>query len=305
MENRSLSIIGATGNLGVPVVKNLLAFGFKLKLIVRNIEKAHKLFGKSDAIQLVEADLNDVDALSAALAETEFLYLNLATYATKMHTAFEAEREGVANILRAVDRAKIKQIVAISGLGAFNNVYKPNSFEFIPNLIRKQGHKLIKESGIPYTILHCSWFADSFLVYQRNKMYSVIGDTKSPIYFTNCYNYSLHLANAINNSNAFYKEFPIQGNVGYAHPDAAKQFLDIVSPETKVARLPVWLVNVLAVFKKEMKFVKHMSDYAFASKEEFLAEDCDTYKILGEPELSLTEYAQKVKHEKLFDYLKA
>jgi hypothetical protein len=52
-----------------------------------------------------------------------------------------------------------------------------------------------------------------------------------------------------------------------------------------------------------MKFVKHMSDYSFASKEEFLAEECGTFKILGEPTLSITQYALKVKDEKVYNYL--
>ena len=46
-----------------------------------------------------------------------------------------------------------------------------------------------------------------------------------------------------------------------------------------------------------MKFVKHMSDYFHASREEFLADEYDTYKVLGVPELSLEEFAEKTKKE--------
>lgn len=305
MDKKQISIIGATGNLGIPVVKNLLSFGYKLKLIVRNAEKAHKLFGNNTSVRICKADLSDKKALQEALKDTEYLYLNLSTLTTNINETFCPEREGVANILEALDKHKIKQIVVISGLGAFDNVVKPNGFEFIPNIIRKQGHKLIKESGIPYTILHCSWFADSFVIYQRKNVYSVIGSTKNPIYFTNCYNYSLHLSNAIGNPNAFYREFPIQGNRGYLHQVAAKEFLSIYSASSKVAILPRWLISILSIFNKEMIFVKHMSDYSFASKEEFLAEECDTFKILGEPKVSLSEYAKMIKDKKTFEYLKA
>lgn len=300
MQDKEISIIGATGNLGAPVAKNLLEFGYKLNLIVRNRAKAIEIFGKNPNIKITEADLRDKKALRDALSETEYLYLNLSTTSVKTNIKFAPEREGVANILAAVNRETIKQIIAISGLGAFDNVDRPNGFTFIPNIIRKQGHILIKESGIPYTLLHCTWFLDSFVIYRRNNVYSVIGDTKNQIFFTDCYNYSLHLSNAIGNSKAFFKEFPVQGIEGYRHNDAAEKFLAIYSPKTKVTILPYGLIRTLAFFNNNMKFVKHMCDYSYASKEEFLAEEFGTYKVLGSPKLNLTEYANKVLSENVY-----
>ncbi len=300
---RKISIIGGTGNLGVPVVKYLLDFGFEIKLIARNTRKAEQLFKPNPNLQIIEADLKNVGALKTALSDTEYLYLNLSTQTIDNNIPFSAECEGIANILDAINKEHIKQIIAISGLGALDNAHKPGGFEFIPNIIRKQGHKPLKNSGTPYTLLHCSWFADSFVIYRQNKVYSVLGDTQNPIYFPNCYNYSVHLANAIGNSDAFYKEFPIQGDERFTHPEAAKTFLEVYAGNSKVKILPQWIIWVLALFTKEMKFVKHMSDYSFTSSEEFLAEEFNTYKILGKPSLSLTQYADKLKKEKVYEYL--
>lgn len=300
---KKISVIGGTGNLGIPVVKFLLKSGFEIKLIVRNINKANEFFGADNSLQIIEADLKDVSKLKTALTDTEYLYLNLSTNAIRVNIPFSTEREGIANILKALNKDKIKQIIAISGLGAFDNVQGPDSFEFVPNIIRKQGHKLLKNSGIPYTILHCSYFADSFVIFRRKNTYSVIGDTKSPIYFTNCRDYSNYLINAIGNENAFYKEFPIQGREGLAHPEAARKFLDIYSRNTKVAVLPGGILSFLALFSKEMKFVKHMHDYFSSSTEEFIAEEFNTYKILGEPGFRISDYAQMLKKEGIYDFL--
>ncbi len=301
---KQISIIGATGNLAVPVVKNLLHFGFQVKAIIRNTEKAKKLFGDLSNLQIVKADLKNVSQLKTALKETEYLYLNLSTQTTDLKIPFAAEREGVANIIEAIDKDSIKQIISISGLGAFDNLQGSGKFKFVPNIIRKQGHKIIKESGIPYTILHCSWFIDSFVLFKRKNVYSVIGDTKNPIYFTNCYDYSLNIANAVDNRDAFNKEFPIQGKHGIKHPEAAKTFLSIFSENSKVKPFPVFIISILALFNKEMKFLKHMSNYFANLTETFLADDCETYKVLGEPKLSLTEYAEKMKKEDFYKYLR-
>jgi len=302
-KKKKISIIGGTGKLGVPVVKFLLKSGFEIKLIARNLDKAKRLFEPNPKIQFIKADLNDVSELKTALSDTEYLYLNLSTETIDINIPFSTEREGVANILKAVNKACIRQIIAISGLGAFDNVQKPDGFEFIPNIIRKQGHKLLKSSGIPYTILHCSWFADSFVIYLQDKEYSVIGNTTAPIYLINAFDYTNQLINAIGNPDAFFKEFPIQGEKGYTHPEAARTFFDAYSENIKITRLPKNIIKFMALFIKGMRFIKHMSDYFTVSQESFLAKEYGTYDVLGTPSLSLTEYAEKLKKEKIYSHI--
>jgi nucleoside-diphosphate-sugar epimerase len=304
MDNKKqITVIGATGNLGAPVAKHLLNSGFQIKAIVRNPGKANQIFAKHENIEIQQADLHDVDSLKKVLTNTEYLYLNLSTNTINIETPFAEEREGIENILKAIDKESIKQIIAISGLGALDNVNTVQKFKFIPNIIRKQGHKLIKDSGIPYTILHCSWFIDSFIFFQRNKVYSVIGNANSTIYFTNCYDYAQNLINAIGNEKAFFKEFPVQGKTGYSHLAAAEDFLAIFSEDSKAKILPHFIIRVLALFSKELKFVKHMSDYAHASIESFIAEDFGTYSILSEPVFEVKEYAKWLKSNNFYKYL--
>ncbi|MFB6341937.1 SDR family oxidoreductase [Saccharicrinis sp. FJH62] len=295
---KQITIIGATGNIGSVVAKNLIQSGYEVKAIVRNLEKANNLFRDEPHITIEKADLKDVSALKSALKDTEYLYLNLSTQSIKIDTPFAPDREGVANILNAVDKKCIKQIICISGLGALDNVQKPARFKFIPNIIRKQGHKLIKESGIPYTILHCSWFIDSFIFYERNHTYAVMGDTQNPIYFTNCLDFSKHIANAIGNPEAFYKEFPIQGTEGIKHPEAARLFFSVYDKGTKVNIFPHRMISILAHFKNEMKILKHMSDYFSQSVETYLADEYGTYSVLGKPGMRLEDYALRLRNER-------
>ncbi len=300
---KQITIIGATGNIGNSVAKNLVNLGFEVKAIVRNQIKAERLFKNVPQIQIEKADLTDISSLKLALLGTENLYLNLSTQSTKINTSFAPDREGVENVLSALDKNSIKQIICISGLGALDNVQNPEKFKFIPNVLRKQGHKLIKESGIPYTILHCSWFIDSFVFYERNHTYAVIGDTENPIYFTNCLDFANHVANAIGNPDAFFKEFPIQGKEGFKHPQAAREFFSVYDKDVKVNKLPSGLIGFLSLFKKDFKLLKHMSDYFLKSTETFIAEEYGTYKILGEPSMSIMEYAKMIKKEKSHDDL--
>jgi uncharacterized protein YbjT (DUF2867 family) len=294
-DQKQVTVIGATGNIGAPVVRNLAGKGYQLKLVVRDKLKAEKFFHRLPRIEIQEADLTDMPSLRKALQGTKYLYLNLSTNTTDPKLPFLAEREGVANILKSIDQRSIQQILLISGLGAFEKARQSDSFEFIPNTIRKQGHKLIKESGIPYTILHCSSFLDNFVLYQRKGTYPIIGNPDFLVYFTNCYDYSELLVNAIGNEKAYHREFPVQGRDGVSQLEASKRFLSSYDPSVKVKPMPRGMISFLSLFIKEMKFVKHMADYFSHKPEEFIAEDHETFDILGEPSMSIDSYAGYLK----------
>lgn len=302
MNAKEITIIGATGQIGIPVTLYLAQSGFNVLVIARNIEKAERYFGRGNNITIVYGDLTDKSSLISALKGTRYLYLNLSTMTTDANVPFAAERDGISNILSAVDRYTIRQIIAISGLGAFQKDIVPERYTFAPNVIRSQGHQLLKESGIPYTILHCTWFADAFLIYQRKGTYAVIGNNNNPIYFINAYDYAQQLANTIGNKTAYNKEYPIQGKEGMVHMEAAKKFLQIYAPEVKVKVLPMGIINLMAFLNKEMKVLKVMAKYFKNSKEVFQAIECGTYNDLGEPQLSLQQYANKIKIGGIYNY---
>jgi uncharacterized protein YbjT (DUF2867 family) len=294
---KEITIIGATGKIGMLVTFQLLRAGFKVKAVVRDLEKAESYFGSEDQVELVHGDLTDTGSMEKALRDTQYLYLNLSTMTTDIKVPFANEREGVANILKAVNRDSIRQILAISGLGAFQKNVVPEKDMFIPNLIRMQGHDYLRQSGIPYTILHCTWFIDSFTAYLRKGTYSIIGSNDFPIYFISASDYSRQLMRAIGNPDAFNKDYPIQGKEGLIHKEAAAKFFRIYSPDIKVQKMPGGIIGFLALFNDQLKVVKAMDRYFKRYKEEFLAEKHGTYKDLGEPQLTLEEYAGQLKAE--------
>ena len=50
---KQITVIGVTGNIGVPVVKNLISADFRIKAIVRNTDKAKKLFDCSEHVEVL------------------------------------------------------------------------------------------------------------------------------------------------------------------------------------------------------------------------------------------------------------
>jgi uncharacterized protein YbjT (DUF2867 family) len=128
-------VLGATGQVGRPVVKALLAAGHQVRTLTRNPEKA-------DALGTVDArrgDLNDPMSLGPVFAGVDSVFLLNALSVTET-------QQGLAAVEWA-KRAGVKQLVYLS-------VHHLDDSPHIPHFGGKIAIELaIKASGIDYTIL--------------------------------------------------------------------------------------------------------------------------------------------------------
>ncbi|HEX9955854.1 MAG TPA: NAD(P)H-binding protein, partial [Fibrella sp.] len=88
----TIAIIGATGMLGQPVAQELMATGFTVRIVARNIDEAKRLF---PAAEVVFGDLQKPESLPAALAGCEATYLSLSVKQAEKPTGFHTETDGL------------------------------------------------------------------------------------------------------------------------------------------------------------------------------------------------------------------
>ncbi|MGB7097688.1 MAG: NmrA family NAD(P)-binding protein [Xanthobacteraceae bacterium] len=135
----TIAVVGATGNTGRAVVKELKALGQNPISVVRNAEKAREVLG-ADA-KVAVAELTDKPALEKALAGVDSVFVVTG------HNPGMVEQQN--NVLDAALKAGAKYLVRVSGGAA---VAFPDS----PSVVG-QGHLAIEErlknSGIGWVIL--------------------------------------------------------------------------------------------------------------------------------------------------------
>jgi NAD(P)H dehydrogenase (quinone) len=135
----TIAVVGATGNTGRAVVKELRALGHNPVCIVRNADKAREVLG-ADAKAAV-AELADRSALEKALAGVESVFVVTG------HNPGMVEQQN--NVLDAALKAGAKYLVRVSGGAAI-------AFPDTPSVVGR-GHLAIEErlksSGIGWTIL--------------------------------------------------------------------------------------------------------------------------------------------------------
>jgi len=135
----TIAVVGATGNTGRAVVKELRALGQNPVCVVRNADKAREVLG-ADAKAAV-AELTDRPALEKALAGVESVFVVTG------HNPGMIEQQN--NVLDAALKGGARYLVRVSGGPAV-------AFPGTPSLVGR-GHLAIEErlkgSGIGWTIL--------------------------------------------------------------------------------------------------------------------------------------------------------
>lgn len=138
-------LIGATGQVGSTVARNLVAGGHPVRALVRNPDDAAARLGPG--IEYVRGDLDDPATLPAALKGVDAAYLATAP-APEM-----VGQEG--NFIEAAARAKLPRLVKLGVLGTDASV---PIFKFHQDIEAK-----IAGAGIPATVLRPGGFYSSFL----------------------------------------------------------------------------------------------------------------------------------------------
>ncbi|MBS9477898.1 SDR family oxidoreductase [Ancylobacter radicis] len=131
-------VLGATGTIGRPLVKALLAKGAAVKAASRS-------GGPVEGAEGVAFDFADPATFGPALEGADRLFLMLPTGNT-------AITELLMPVVEAAVARRVK-VVFLSVLGA-------NADESIPY---RQVELALERSGVPYVVLRPNWFADNFL----------------------------------------------------------------------------------------------------------------------------------------------
>ena len=75
--NKTLTVVGATGNLAIPVIRLLLEKEVQIKTVVRNPEKSKEVLPED--VEILYGDVTDVNSLKDAFKGSRHIYINLNT----------------------------------------------------------------------------------------------------------------------------------------------------------------------------------------------------------------------------------
>ncbi|HEX4544949.1 MAG TPA: NAD(P)H-binding protein [Candidatus Acidoferrum sp.] len=149
------TVLGATGNTGSVVVKELLKAGKQVRAVGRDSKKLAPFVSRG--VEAFVADVADAEALRRAFAGAEAVYTLIPPNVTADHV--RDYQDQVTNaVAKAIEMAKVKYAVVLSSFGAD----KPDKTGPVVGLHYLES-KLSKISGLNALFLRAGYFMENTL----------------------------------------------------------------------------------------------------------------------------------------------
>uniref|UniRef100_A0A803KMB7 NAD(P)-binding domain-containing protein n=1 Tax=Chenopodium quinoa TaxID=63459 RepID=A0A803KMB7_CHEQI len=156
-------VVGGTGGVGQIVVASLLNRDIKVRLLLRDPEKATKLFGEQDEekLQVCKGDTRNQEDLDPSILEG-VTHVICCTGTTAFpsrrwdgdNTPERVDWDGVRNLVSILP-STLKRFVLVSSVGVTKSNELPWSIMNLFGVLKykKMGEDFLCDSGIPYTII--------------------------------------------------------------------------------------------------------------------------------------------------------
>ncbi|ULQ52069.1 SDR family oxidoreductase [Flavihumibacter fluvii] len=288
--SKTILITGATGQLGKATIDFLLKKGAtpaSISALVRDPAKAEDL--KAKGIQLKLGDYNDYASLLAAFEGTDKLLLISGN-----DLANRAEQQ--ANAVNAAREAGVKHII-------YTSFFRKNESAHSPIYIVAKSHmeteKAVKASGIPYTIMLNSLYADILPMFMGEKVLETgvflpAGDGKAS--YTTRQDMAEAAANILSTEGHENKSYIVANDATYTLYDVARILGELTGKKiSNINPAAEVYIDTLSKAGVPVEYVGMFAGFSEAIKQgEFDTSASDLEKLIGRKPTSLKEYFASV-----------
>ncbi len=117
MNSKPTLVTGATGYVGGRLIPALLAAGYRVRAMGRNLDKmACRPWAQDDRVELVEGDVLDLASLTKATTGCGAAYYLVHSMIAQKEKFAEADRQAARYMVAAAAEAKIERIIYLGGL---------------------------------------------------------------------------------------------------------------------------------------------------------------------------------------------
>lgn len=148
----NMLVVGATGTIGRLVVAEGLRQGHAVRALVRDLTRAR---GLPPEAQPVVGDMTRADTLAAAVEGIDAVVFTHGSSGGKVG-AEQVDYGAVRNVLRALAGRQVR-IALMTSIGVTNREGAYNRSTHIHDW-KRRGERLVRASGLPYTIVRPGWF---------------------------------------------------------------------------------------------------------------------------------------------------
>jgi uncharacterized protein YbjT (DUF2867 family) len=259
-------VIGASGLLAKPVIKQLDKDSFQLRLFSRTVNQT--MFDKE--YEMVQGNVFNQNDLGRAINGCDAVHISLSNL---------NEALAVKGILDIAVKKEIKLISYISGC----TVAEENRwFPMTEN--KYQAEQSIINSGIPYMIFRPSWFFETLELMVRDGKAMLLGKQPNKAHWIAADDFSRMVANAYKKPEAKNKIFYVIGSEEYLMKDLLEKYCNHCYPGIKkVSTIPIGITKLIAVLTRNKELKNAASLFGYFEKVKEMGNPAETNELLGKP----------------------
>jgi uncharacterized protein YbjT (DUF2867 family) len=243
-------IIGATGMLGRPVARRLISEGFRVRAMVRDVDRARQLLPPD--CELVKGDLRDAESLDAAMRGVNSVHINLSPPMRSRPPEWDPELHGTQAIIDAARSSGVKRLVRISAMG----VDEASSEWWVADH-KARADRALMDSGIAYTIVRPTWLMESLATMtlgRRVMWFNLPGSLR----WLAGDDLARQVAAALGSDESANRIYHPQGPELLTLRDAAARFAAACG--IKTLRVPMWPIRTGALFNGRMSYLNSLME---------------------------------------------
>lgn len=275
-------VAGATGMLGAPVARRLMADGFRVRVLARDATRAANLFGTG--AEIVAGDVTRPDTLIPAVRDCGALYVSLrGNFDTGEYASVEVG--GLENLLSSARQAGVRRIAMISGAGQ-----NSGNENLLPVRIKMRAEELIRSSGVAWTIFRCTHFMESLDLFVRGNRAIIIGRQPCPFHYLAAVDYAAMVSRAFSLEAAAGQAFTILGPEPFTMRQALDVYIRELAPHLKLGMTPDWVLRLIGRLSRKQELVYLADLFASFPRVGEIGDPEPANSLLGKPATTLVEW---------------
>lgn len=281
-----IAVIGATGLLGGPVVRQLLEDDFAVRVLSREPIYAKEMLGMRP--EYAHADVTDYESLLHGFEGCEAVHVNLGTD----HEASPDDvlHQGLVNIAKAAKECGLQKISIITG------DWKPDpDHPWERRAAFSKGILALEAGEVPTVNWGCTWFLESLDYFVLPDRALMVGMQPLTWHFVAASDYAKMVSAVMQDYDfAGHKRYTVHGPQGYKMFDALKRYCEILRPGLPVEQMSIEETKKFAQEDEENGWLEDFAE--FMSNFETYGETGDAaeaWELLGEPMLTLEDWTKE------------
>jgi NADH dehydrogenase len=286
MSMQTILVIGATGTVGGPVARQLVADGYHVRLLVRDVERARSQLGAG--FEYIAGEVEESETVQHALEGCSGAHISLQAGSNPQ----DIERVEYRGAIRIVELAAGQPGMHLSYVSGMS-VGKQFGHSVLADQAKGRVEQAIQDSGIAFTIFRPTYFMDNLPKHLQGKRAMVLGKQPHPLHLVAASDFGRMVSRAFQEPDASNKTFYVQGPEALTLEEALRLYCSLLAPSAKVTTIPLWVMSALDTLflGKQMRRTLQIMQVLQHSGE--IGDPSEANRILGAPTTTLQAWCEQ------------